>query len=56
MRRRSSAAPLYDTAPALSVVACTLGVVTLTLLVAGSLGAPSPARWHYTPGYSRCWP
>ncbi len=49
MRRRSSAAPLYDTAPALSVVACTLGVVTLTLLVARLAGITLP-------GYSRCWP
>ena len=40
MRRRSSAAPPYDTAPALSVVACTLGVVTLSLLVARIAGRP----------------
>ena len=40
VRPRSSAAPLSDTAPALSAVACTLGVVTLTLLVALLAGRP----------------
>ena len=40
MRPRSSAVPLSDTAPAVSAVACTLGVVTLTLLVARFAGRP----------------